>query len=115
MMLFFDIISNKIEMLFHHVIEYSQPAMYRQREQQFFKETAEMLAGGKIMPEQACSFIEKLRDAGIIADDILDPEPEQEQQKGFNEIAGILADWKITTEEACDLFNEWLDEWKPKK
>ena len=89
--------------------------MYRQREQQFFKETAEMLAGGKIMPEQACSFIEKLRDAGIIADDILDPEPEQEQQKGFNEIAGILADWKITTEEACDLFNEWLDEWKPKK
>ena len=107
MMMYFVSISNKIEILFLYLIEYSDPEMYRQREQQFFKETAEMLAGGKIMPEQACSFIEKLRDAGIIADDILDPEPEQEQQKAFNEIAGILADWKITTEEACELFKEW--------
>ena len=87
----------------------------KQQEQELFNRTAELLADDKIAPEQACSFIEKLRDAGIIADDILDPEPEQEQQKGFNEIAAILADWKITTEEACELFNEWIDEWKPKK
>jgi len=87
--------------------------MYKQREQQFFEDTAKLLADGKIMPEQACSFIEKLRDAGIIADDILDPEPEQEQQKGFNEIAALFDDWKITTEEACELFTEWIDEWKP--
>jgi hypothetical protein len=52
---------------------------------------------------------------GIIADDILDPEPEQEQQKGFNEIAGLFADWKITTEEACEVFVEWIDEWKSQK
>jgi hypothetical protein len=52
---------------------------------------------------------------GIIADDILDPEPEQEQQKGFNEIAGAFADWKITTEEACEVFVEWIDEWKSQK
>lgn len=111
-----SLFSNKIEMLFSHLIEYSEPAMYRQREQQFFKETAEILADGKITPEQACSFIEKLRDAGIIADDILDPENlEQEKQKGFNEIAGILADWKITTEEACEVFVEWIEEWKSKK
>jgi hypothetical protein len=45
----------------------------------------------------------------------LDPEPDQEEQKGFNEIASLFADWQITTEETCELFNEWLDEWKPKK
>ena len=112
MILYFVSISTKIEMLFHHLIEYSEPAMYRQREQQFFKETAELLADEKITPEQACSFIEKLRDAGIISDDILDPENlEQKKQKGFNEIAGIFADWKITTEEACDALKEWIDEW----
>ena len=98
-------------MLFHHLIEYSEPAMTTTQEQELFNRTAELLTDDKITPEQACSFIEKLRDAGIIADDILDPEPEQEQQKAFNEIAGILADWKITTEEACDLFKEWFDEW----
>ena len=85
------------------------------QEQELFNRTAELLTDDKITPEQACSFIEKLRDAGIIADDILDPEPEQEQQKAFNEIAGILADWKITTEEACEVFVEWIEEWKSKK
>ena len=85
----------------------------QEQEQQLFNRTAELLADGKITPEQACSFIEKLRDAGILADDILDPENlEQEKQKGFNEIAGILSDWKITTEEACELFTEWMTEWK---
>jgi hypothetical protein len=84
----------------------------KQQEQHLFKRTAELLADDKITPEQACSFIEKLRDAGIIADDILDPEPEQEQQKSFNEIAGLFADWKITTEEACELFTEWIGEHK---
>ena len=85
----------------------------QQQEQQLFKETAELLADDKITPEQACSFIETLRDAGILADDILEPENlEQEKQKGFNEIAGVFADYKITTEEACEVFNEWIDEWK---
>jgi len=82
----------------------------KQQEQELFERTADLLVDDKITPEQACSFIEKLRDAGIIADDILDPEPEQEQQKGFNEIASLFADWKITTEEACELFVEWIDE-----
>lgn len=86
------------------------------QEQELFNRTAKLLADDKITPEQACSFIEKLRDAGIISDDILDPENlEQEKQKGFNEIAGIFADWKITTEEACDALKEWIDEWKPQK
>ena len=103
--------SHKIEMFFLERIEYSEPDMNRQQqEQQFFKETAKLLADDKITPEQACSFIVTLRDSGIIADDILDPEPEQEQQKGFNEIAGVFADWKITTEEACELFTEWIGE-----
>ena len=103
-------------MLFHHLIEYSEPAMTTTQEQELFNRTAELLTDDKITPEQACSFIEKLRDAGIIVDDILDPENlEQEKQKGFNEIASILADWKITTEEACDVLKEWIDEWKPKK
>lgn len=84
----------------------------QEQQQQFFKETAKLLADDKITPEQACSFIETLRDAGIIAEDILDPEPEQEQQKGFNEIAGLFADWQITTEEACELFTEWIGEHK---
>ena len=70
-----------------------------QQEQELFKRTADLLVDDKITPEQACSVIEKLRDAGIIADDILDPtEPEEKRQKGFNEIAGLFADWKITTE-----------------
>ena len=103
--------TNKIEILFRERIEYSEPDMNRkQQEQELFKQTAELLADDKITPKQACSFIEMLRDAGIIADDILDPEPEQEQQKGFNEIAGLFADWKITTEEACELFVEWIGE-----
>ena len=88
----------------------------QQQEQGLFKRTAELLADDKITPEQACSFIETLRDAKILADDVLNPENlEQEKQKGFNEIAGIYADWKITTEEACDLFKEWIGEWKTVK
>jgi hypothetical protein len=83
-----------------------------QKEQKFCV-LAAALADGKLTPEHACSMIEKLRDAGIFADDILDPE--QEKQKGFNEIAGVFADWKITTEEACEVFVEWIEEWKPKK
>ncbi len=84
-----------------------------QQEQQLFNRTAELLADDKITPKQACSFIETLRDAGILSDDILEPENlEQEKQKGFNEIAAVFADWKITTEEACELFVEWIDEWK---
>ena len=104
-------------MLFNHLIEYIDSAMNTQQEQQkYFNEIAEQLADEKIRPEQACSLIEELRDAGIIADDILDPENlEQEKQKGFNELAGILADWKITTEEACEVFVEWIEEWKSKK
>ena len=83
----------------------------QQQEQQLFKRTAELLDDDKITPEQACSFIETLRDAKILPDDVLNPENlEQEKQKGFNEIAAILADWKITTEEARDLFKEWIDE-----
>jgi hypothetical protein len=85
----------------------------QQQEQQLFNRTAELLADDKITPEQACSFIETLRDAGILADDILEPEnPEQEKQKGFNEIAGVYSDWKISTEEACECFLEWIEEWK---
>jgi hypothetical protein len=81
--------------------------------QQLFKRTAELLADDKITPEQACSFIETLRDAGILSDDILEPENlEQEKQKGFNEIAGVYSDWKISTEEACECFLEWIEEWK---
>jgi superfamily I DNA/RNA helicase len=84
-----------------------------QQEQELFKKTAELLADDKITPEQACSFIENLCDAGMIAEDILDPEErEQEQQKGFNEIAGVYADYKISKKEACELFVEWVNEWK---
>ena len=88
----------------------------KQQEQELIKKTAELLADDKITPEQACSFIETLRDAGILADDILEPENlEQEKQQGFNEIAGVYSDWKITKEEACELFVEWIEEWKSKK
>ena len=83
----------------------------KQKQQKHFNEIAEMLADGKITPEQACSLIEDLRDAGN-AEEMY---AQNEQQKGFNEIAGLFADWKITTEEACDVFKEWLDEWKPKE
>jgi DNA-binding Lrp family transcriptional regulator len=84
-----------------------------QEQQKHFNEIAEMLSDGKITPEQACSMIEKLRDLGILADDILEPEnQEQEKQKGFNEIAGVYSDWKVSKEEACELFVEWIDEWK---
>lgn len=85
----------------------------QQQEQQLFNRTAELLADDKITPEQACSFIETLRDMGILSDDILEPENlEQEKQKGFNEIAGVYSDWKISTEEACECFLEWIEEWK---
>ena len=85
----------------------------KQQEQKLFKRTAELLADDKITPEQACSFIDTLRDAGILAEDILEPENlEQEKQKGFNEIAGVYSDWKVSKEEACGLFVEWIDEWK---
>jgi hypothetical protein len=88
----------------------------KQQEQELFNKTAELLADDKITPEQACSFIETLRDAGIIADDILEPENlEQEKQKGFNEIAGVYSDWKVSKEEACEAFVEWIEEWKSKK
>ena len=90
--------------------------MSTQQEQQLFKRTAELLADDKITPEQACSFIETLRDARIFADDILDPENlEQEEQKGFNEIAGVYSDWKVSKEEACEAFVEWIAEWKTVK
>jgi hypothetical protein len=113
-----SLFSNKIEMLFHDIFEYSaMPEMNKQeqhqKDQKFFCDLAAALADGKLTPEHACSMIEKLRDIGILADDILDPE--QEKQKGFNEIAGVFADWKITTEEACEVFVEWFEEWKPKK
>lgn len=87
----------------------------KQQEQELFNRTAELLADDKITPEQACSFIETLRNARIFVDSILEPENiEQEKQKGFNEIAGIYSDWKVTKEEACELFVEWIDEWKSK-
>jgi hypothetical protein len=70
------------------------------------------LANGKITPEQACSLIEKVRDAKMFPDEI---DTEDNQQKGFYEIAWLFADWKITTEEACEAFKEWTDEWKPVK
>ena len=84
----------------------------KQQEQDLFKRTANLLADDKLTPEQVCSFIVTLRDAGIIADDILDPEPEQERQKGFNEIASLFADWKITTEEACEVLVEWVGDFR---
>ena len=85
----------------------------KQQEQELFNRTAELVADDKITPEQACSFIETLRDAGILAEDILEPENlEQEKQKGFNEIAGVYSDWKVSKEEACEAFVEWIDEWK---
>ena len=88
----------------------------KQQEQELFNRTAELLADDKITPEQACSFIETLRDSGIIAEDILEPENlEQEKQKGFNEIAGVYSDWKVSKEEACEAFVEWIEEWKSKK
>jgi signal recognition particle GTPase len=84
-----------------------------QNEQKFFCNLAAALMERKLTPEMACSMIEKLRDAKIFAEDILEPEDqEKEQQKCFNEIANVFADWKITTEEACELFEEWIDEWK---
>lgn len=79
-----------------------------QEQPKHFNEIAEQLADEKITTEQACSLIEELRDAGIIADAM---DAQNGQQKGFNEIAAVLADWKITTEEACELFTEWMTEW----
>jgi hypothetical protein len=112
-----SLFSKKLKCFFMIYLNTANPEMNRkQQEQELFNKTAQLLADDKITPEQACSFIETLRDAGILADDILDPENlEQEKQKGFNEIAGVFSDWKITTEEACELFNEWTDEWKVKK
>jgi len=81
----------------------------QEQEKQNLSEIAKMLVDGKITPEQTCSLIEELRDAGTPLEEI---DAEEEQQKGFNEIASSFADWKITTEEACDVFKEWLDEWK---
>ena len=108
-----SLFSKKIEILFQDLIECSEaanPDMSRQQqEQQLFKRTAELLAGDKLTPAQACSFIETLRDAEIFPDEM---DAEDKQQKGFNEIAGVFADWKVTNEEACDLFNEWIDQWK---
>ena len=87
-----------------------------QKEQKLFCDLAAALAAEKLTPEHACSMIETLRDVGIIADDILEPENQsQEQQKGFNEIAAAVSDWKITKEEACEVFVEWIDEWKEKR
>ena len=79
----------------------------QQEPRKSFNEIAELLAGSKITPEQACSIIEDRRDTGINADEM---DAQNEEQKGFNEIAAVLADWKITTEEARDLFKEWIDE-----
>jgi len=94
----------------------ANPDMSRQQqEQELFKRTAELLADDKITPEQACSFIETLRDAKILADDVLNPENLEQEKQKFNEIAGIYADWKISAEEACDLFKEWIGEWKTVK
>ncbi len=90
----------------YHLIE---PPMNRQQEQQNLSEIAKILVDGKITPEQACSLIEELRDAGERLEEI---DAQNEQQKCFNEIAWVFADYKITTEEACDMFKEWLDEWK---
>ena len=86
----------------------------QEQRKRFFTEIADMLVNGKITPEQACSLIEKMRDAKIMPDEI-EIDTEDKQQKGFDEIAWVFADWKITTEEACDLFKEWNDEWKPVK
>jgi hypothetical protein len=48
MILFLVSIFKKIEMLFLYLLEYSEPEMNGQQEQQqFFKETAQLLAGGK--------------------------------------------------------------------
>ena len=81
----------------------------KQQEQDLINQTARLLMDDKLTPEQVCSFIVTLRDAGIIADDILEPtNPEEEEQQSFNEIASLFADWKITTEEACELFVEWI-------
>lgn len=104
----------KIETLFHHLIDRIQRTRMtttQEQEKQNLSEIAKMLADGKITPEQACSLIEELRDAGTPLEEI-DADAEEEQQNGFNEIASSFADWKITTEEACDLFKEWLDECK---
>jgi len=83
--------------------------MSRQEERPNLSEIANMLVDGKITPEQACSLIEGVRDAGERLEEI---DAQNEQQKCFNEIAWVFADRKIATEEARGLFKEWLDEWK---
>jgi hypothetical protein len=106
----------KLNTFFQDGIECSEPAtnMMNTQEQQrrFFTEFSNTLANGKITPEQACSLIEKVRDAKMFPDEI---DTEDKQQKGFYEIAWLFADWKITTEDACELFKEWIDGWKPVK
>ena len=88
----------------------------KQQEQDLINQTARLLMDDKLTPEQVCSFIVTLRDAGIFADDILEPtNSEEEEQQSFNEIAGVYADWKITTEEACELFVEWVGEVNAKR
>lgn len=87
-------------------------AMTQEQRKRFFTEISNAIVNDKITLHQACSLIEKVRDANMFPDDI---DTEDEQQKGFDEIAWLFADWKITTEEACDLFKEWNDEWKPVK
>jgi len=52
-------------MLFNHLIEYSEPVMNTQQEEEqtHFNEIAEMLADGKITLEQACDlFKEKINE-----------------------------------------------------
>jgi hypothetical protein len=108
----------KLKCFIHDIFEYSarQKMNRKQQEQYLINQTARLLMDDKLTPEQVCSFIVTLRDAGIIADDILDPtNPEEEEQQSFNEIAGVYANWKITTEEACELFVEWVGEVNAKR
>jgi len=108
-------LQKKLNTFFQDGIKYSEPATnmnIQEQQRQFFNEFSNTLANGKITPEQACSLIEKVRDAKMFPDEI---DTEDNQQKGFYEIAWLFADWKITTEEACEAFKEWTDEWKPVK
>ncbi len=110
-----SLFSKKIEYFFQDGIECSEPATNmntQEQQKRFFTEFSNALVNGKITPEQACSLIEKVRDAKMFPDEI---DTEDKQQKGFDEIAWTFADWKVSTEEACDLFKEWIDEWKPVK
>ena len=87
----------------------------QQQEQQLFKETAKLLADDKITPEQACSFIQTLRDAGIIAKDSCTPynfklTPEERATKSGKHKFGLCSSCDVGLDDRAHFHAHFNDE-----